>query len=161
MLGIDFLQVLLHAFNVVILFFGLYILLYKPVRQYMEKREEYYANMKKDAENKLGEAEDLRKEYEDKLAGAHDEIVAQKRKASSEIEEARMLRIAEAEKEADRIITEAKEDAEKQRNAIISDVRYEISGMISDAAEKLLYESSNSDLYETFLNEVEGSGVGD
>ncbi len=161
MLGIDFLQVLLHAFNVIILFFGLYILLYKPVKQFIAKREAYYADMKKEAETKLGEAEELRKDYEAKLEGAHDEIVAQKKKASIEIDEARKLRISEAEDEADRIIREAKEDAEKQRNAIINDVKYEISEMISDAAEKLLYESSNSDLYDTFLNEVEGSGVGD
>ena len=36
-LNIDFSQILLHLFNVVILFAILYFLIYKPVRNFMEK----------------------------------------------------------------------------------------------------------------------------
>ena len=41
-LGIDFAQIFLHLFNVVILFGGLYFILYSPVKKFMDKREEYY-----------------------------------------------------------------------------------------------------------------------
>ena len=59
-LGIDLLQVLLHAFNVVILFGGMYILLYSPVKKFMDKREEYYAGLDKQAKDRLSEADGLK-----------------------------------------------------------------------------------------------------
>ena len=38
-LNIDWQQILLHVLNFVILFGGLYFLLYKPVKNFMAKRE--------------------------------------------------------------------------------------------------------------------------
>ena len=38
-LNIDWQQILLHLFNFIILAGGLYLLLYKPVKNFMEKRE--------------------------------------------------------------------------------------------------------------------------
>ena len=39
-LNIDWQQILLHLLNFAILAFGLYFLLYKPVKAFREKREE-------------------------------------------------------------------------------------------------------------------------
>ena len=41
-LNIDWQQILLHLFNFAILAGGLYLLLYKPVKQFMEQREADY-----------------------------------------------------------------------------------------------------------------------
>ena len=49
-LNIDWQQILLHLFNFLILFGGLYLLLYRPVKAFMDKRTAYYADM--DAEAK-------------------------------------------------------------------------------------------------------------
>ena len=37
-LNIDFQQILLHMLNIVLLFGGLYLLLYKPVKKFMDER---------------------------------------------------------------------------------------------------------------------------
>ena len=42
-LNIDWQQILLHVFNLIILTGGLYFLLYQPVTAFMKKRQEYYA----------------------------------------------------------------------------------------------------------------------
>ena len=42
-LNIDWQQILLHMFNLIILTGGLYFLLYQPVTAFMKKRQEYYA----------------------------------------------------------------------------------------------------------------------
>ena len=42
MLGIDIQQILLHLLNFVILFTGLYVLLYGPVKKFMDSRIEEY-----------------------------------------------------------------------------------------------------------------------
>ena len=41
-LNVDWQQILLHLFNFIILFGGLWLLLYKPVKNFMAKREAYY-----------------------------------------------------------------------------------------------------------------------
>ena len=48
-LNIDWQQILLHMFNLIILTGGLYFLLYQPVTAFMKKRQEYYAAREKDA----------------------------------------------------------------------------------------------------------------
>ncbi len=44
-LNIDWQQILLHLFNFVILIAGLYILLYKPVKNFMAQREQHYKDV--------------------------------------------------------------------------------------------------------------------
>ena len=84
-LGIDFTQILLHLFNVIILFVGLYILLYAPVKAFMQKRSDYYAALEKDTKAALEEANAKKAEYEEKLAAVEQEIEEQRKAANSEI----------------------------------------------------------------------------
>ena len=44
-LNIDWQQILLHLFNFSILAGGLYLLLFKPVKNFMDKRAKHYADM--------------------------------------------------------------------------------------------------------------------
>ena len=73
-LNIDWQQILLHLLNFLILAVGLYLLLYKPVKAFMKKREDSYAEREKKTEEALRGAEKSRSEYEDKLARADEEI---------------------------------------------------------------------------------------
>ena len=41
-LNIDFQQIFLHLFNFIILALGLYLLLYRPVVAFMDKRQAHY-----------------------------------------------------------------------------------------------------------------------
>ena len=52
-LNIDWQQILLHLLNFVILAGGLYLLLYKPVKAFMEKRQAYYQEQDRQAAEKL------------------------------------------------------------------------------------------------------------
>ena len=82
MLGIDIQQILLHLLNFVILFTGLYVLLYGPVKKFMDKRTEEYKKMDEDAEEKLANATNLEAEYKEKLSAAEATI----RRAISNVE---------------------------------------------------------------------------
>ncbi|MBR1692087.1 MAG: ATP synthase F0 subunit B [Lachnospiraceae bacterium] len=156
-LGIDFLQIFLHLFNVVILFGGLYVLLYAPVKSFMQKREEHYKEMEEQAKSRLADADKLKEDYENKLRDAWQEIAAQKKKAAAELEETRQRRAREAKQEAQRIIEDARKDAEKMRSDIVDDARRDISGMIGEVAEKLLLEGAQGSVYDAFLDDVERS----
>ena len=66
-LNIDWQQILLNWMNFVILAGGLYFLLYKPVKQFMAKREEYYQELDQQVQEKLSQAEELKTQYQVKL----------------------------------------------------------------------------------------------
>ena len=55
-LNVDWQQILLHLFNFAILAGGLYFLLFKPVKDFMDKRLAYYQGMEKEAADKLEQA---------------------------------------------------------------------------------------------------------
>ena len=69
-LNIDWQQILLHWLNLAILAGGLYFLLFKPVKQFMEKREAHYREMEEQAAGKLREAERIQESYRQKLEKA-------------------------------------------------------------------------------------------
>ena len=54
-LNIDWQQILLHLLNFVILAGGLYLLLYKPVKTFVEKRQLYYQEQDAKAAKTLAE----------------------------------------------------------------------------------------------------------
>ena len=66
-LNIDWQQILLHLFNFTILFGALYILLYKPVKDFMDGREAHYADMDSKATQALADAESSKASYEEKV----------------------------------------------------------------------------------------------
>ena len=153
-LNIDWQQILLHLFNVALLFAILYFLLYKPVHKFMDERTEKYEKMKNDTENRLAEAEKTKSEYEKQLAEANAEIDALKAKARSDMAKAADASRQNAEKEAKNIIDAARTGAESEKKKIIDEARDEISGMLSEAAEKLVSERTAAS-YDEFLNAAE------
>ena len=58
-LNIDWQQILLHFFNFSILVGGLYLLLFKPVKSFMAKREKHYADMESAAQEREKSTADL------------------------------------------------------------------------------------------------------
>ena len=156
-LGIDFTQILLHMFNVVILFAGMYVILYSPVKKFMQQREEHYKELDESAQNKLAEAEEKNAEYEEKLKNAESEISQQKKKASMDIAAMRSSAEAEARSAANKIIEEAKKDAENQRKAIVESAKKEITEMVEEATRKVVLVENTDEAYDMFLDNAERS----
>ena len=143
-LNIDWQQILLHLFNFTILFGALYILLYKPVKNFMEGREAHYADMDSRAEQALADAENSKASYEKKEKDFDEEIRAEKSRLSKEIEA-----------ERERRLTAARGEAEREKNEIIESAQKEITGMVTDAMEKLTLEQTASDAFDQFLDAAE------
>ena len=143
-LNIDWQQILLHLFNFTILFGALYILLYKPVKNFMEGREAHYADMDSKANQALADAESSKASYEEKERAFDDEIRTEKSRMSKEIEAERERRLAAA-----------RGEAEREKNEIIESAQKEITGMVTDAMEKLTLEQTASDAFDQFLDAAE------
>ena len=154
-LGLDFLQVFLHLFNVVILFAGLYFLLYSPVKKFMDEREARFRQLDEDKNAALAEANRLKEEREAQLAGLALELEEEKKKAAGEISAMRTQKIKDAQEEADRIISKAEAEAGRKRREIVDGAKDDISSLIAEAADKLLLEGDTADFYDAFLDEAE------
>ena len=83
-LNIDFVQILLHLLNFVILAGGLTFLLFKPVSKFMEERRKRCEDQARETAEKAAENEKLKLEYEEKLKNVDAEISDMRTQAEQE-----------------------------------------------------------------------------
>jgi len=154
-LNIDFQQILLHLLNFTLLFAGLYFLLYKPVKNFMKKREKYYQDMQESADEMIKHAEDAKSEYEGKLRDVDAEIISRRKTAAEELEKQRRKKIEDAETEAAKIIEDAREEGQAMRDQIISSAKGQITDLVEDIARKALLNEDVSTTFDAFLDAAE------
>ncbi len=162
-LNIDYVQILLHMLNFVILAGGLTLILFNPVKKFMNERkrrfEEQEEKNRKDAE----ENERLRAEYEQRKADFEKEMADMRRKTEKETADAARAYIESCRKEAASILEKAERDAEKHKEQILDSAQTEIGEFVIGAAQKLLGDTATpertKDLYDAFLRQSEADAA--
>ena len=153
-LNIDWQQILLHFFNFSILVGGLYLLLFKPVKSFMAKREKHYADMEAAAVAREKDTEALKAAMAQREAD-FDAVLAEKRAAAAKEAEAYAQRQRDAAREqADKIVAAARENAENDRKKIVAEANREAVSIAEAAMEKLLAKET-SRAYDSFVNAAE------
>lgn len=155
-LNIDIQQIFLHMFNFIILTGGMYFLLYKPVKDFMDKRKAYYEGIELETKEKMSQANLLKEKYEQQLSGMQQEIARKKADAAREIEQSKEAELSLTKKKAQEILEDARIQGEKEKERILAEAQGEIAEMAAAATQKLLY-ASGSEAFDEFLNSVEGS----
>ncbi|MBQ3210028.1 MAG: ATP synthase F0 subunit B [Oscillospiraceae bacterium] len=154
-LNIDFLQILLHMLNFVILAGGLTFLLFKPVNRFLEQRREQFVQTEKKNLEDAEKNEQLRVQYEQKLRDADTEIAEKKKSAEKECADVSAQYIKEAREKAARIILKAENEAEERKGHILQSAQAEIGELVVSATQKLLSDTANperdSALYDEFI----------
>lgn len=150
-LNIDWQQILLHAFNFILLGGGLGFLLYKPVKKFMNGREEYYKNMDAEAEKKLADAKADAEKYSKLLADAEKKTEALRAEKLADAEREARARVAAAERESEKILDDARREAVEERDAMMRRADGEIADMVSKAVDKMVGERSG-DAFDDFIN---------
>lgn len=153
-LNIDVQQILLHMLNFVILFGGMYFLLYSPVKKFMDARAQKYADEAEKAEKALQEAEKSRAEYENKLQAAEKEIAEKKSAAQRELEKYSDDCRRAAEEKAAAIVSEAVAKAQAEKKSIVDGAKKDIYDIAVAAAEKIVY-GDPGEAYDGFLDKTE------
>lgn len=153
-LNIDWQQILLHMFNFLILVGGLYLLLYKPVKNFMEKRKNYFSEMDEKAKAEKDSAELEKQKYLNKLKNAESEIEKMKTDSMQSAKKIADKYIEDAKLERDQIISNAKTQAETEKEKIFRKANSEIEVMVSEAVDKMLVKDGTDPLDE-FLDRAE------
>ena len=140
--------------NLLIWYAIIRIFLFKPINKVIDKRnaaiQEKYDEAKKMQEEAQAEKE--------KYAACQDEIEAEKNKGldaarASAREEGRQL-IENAQKEADKVIRKAGEDARWEKDKMLEQAKHEILSLVLDAAASMNKKSDDSALYDEFLKKA-------
>lgn len=151
-LNIDLQQILLHWMNLVILVGGLYFILFKPVKAFMEKREAYFREKDEQAEAKLADARRIQAEYQAKLDAADEEIRQARIKAQQASQQAVEEQLAQAKAQAQQLLVHARTEAEHDREQILRSSQRELRKLATEATKKLAMEK---DPFDQFLDLAE------
>lgn len=145
-LNINIQQIFLHMMNFIILAGGLYFLLYKPVKIFMEKRTDHFAELEKQAEQTKAAVDSMEEKYQEKLKAAEEEGNAIKAKAAKEAEDIIKNSKLEAEAESRKILDNAHEMAKAEKDRIVQEAEHEIIDLVLAAEKKILHEAEESDV---------------
>ena len=135
------LQLVFHALLVLVLFFILGKLLFKPVQKILDKRKEMVQSSIEDAQQKQQQAQELKAEYDQKLAAAmteRDQIIQDAYKTAQEQERAIL---EDARQEAARIRERASREVALEQDKARDLLKKETVGLAAAIAEKFVRES--------------------
>ncbi|MDE6261239.1 MAG: ATP synthase F0 subunit B [Oscillospiraceae bacterium] len=157
-LNIDWQLILLHWMNLAILTGGLYFLLFKPVKKFMEQREAHYRELDQQAADKLAQAEQLRADCQAKLERADEEIRQERAQAQQAAAQAAQEQVEQAEEQARYIVAKAHAEAEQSKVRAIRESQKEMRELAAQAAKKLAAQPG-ADAFDQFLELTEGGGA--
>jgi F-type H+-transporting ATPase subunit b len=144
----------LLAIAVFVMFTFLSYLLFNPVRDMLKKRQDRVKDDIDSARKANEDAQDLKKDYEDRLRNIHkeeDAILSAARKRALE-NEAKILEDAIA--EAAGIIARANHQIELERKKAEDDIKKEIISVASMIAEKVVKEQIDTRIQDSLIDET-------
>lgn len=159
MLDFEFWSILEAVLNVLILFILLRIFLFKPINKMLDERTQSVQKDIDDAERAKKEAEELKEQYSASLSEAREEAGKLLRQAHDEAEIEREAIIRKSHEEAESIVSAASETIENERKRVIRQAHSQIADLAIEAASKIveanLDDEKNRRLVDEFLSEEE------
>lgn len=151
-----FATVIFTFINIIVLYFILRKVLFKPVTNFMDSRTKKIQDALNMAEEAKQKVEQLKIEYDEKLKEAKQEgqvIVEDYKKMADKAYE---TIIANARKEADMIIQNTKTELEIEKQQVISKVKEEMADLVLATTEKVLQQNidnkTNRKLISNFID---------
>lgn len=139
--------------NLIVLYFILKKLLFKPVTKMLQAREDEVNSMYEVAENAKAEAERVQQEYDGKIALADQEVdrlLTDGRMRAAELER----EATEAAKaQASHILTKAEQDAQLLQKQAVKELQSELSDMAVELAAKVTEKEINAADHEALIND--------
>jgi F-type H+-transporting ATPase subunit b len=156
--GVNFWTMIIAWVNLLILYFILKKLLFKPVKKMIDDRQKEVDDMFESAEKDRDDAKKMKAEYEEKLESANEESEEILRSAvrRAQLKEEEILR--EANDEASRVLERAEEEIALEKKRALNEVKDEVSsmaiGIASAVIERDVSESEHKDLIDDFINNI-------
>lgn len=147
------------VFNLLLLYFILKKILFKPVTEFMENRTNKIQEAIDSSNSMKEEIENLKLEYDEKLKNAGNEgkkIIDEYREiANKEYNSA----ISTAKIDAQKIIDDARREIEVEKERAITDLKKEVGDLVLSASEKVIKKNMDNDTNRKLISEFIDSGV--
>lgn len=151
--GVNFFTMIFAWINLVILYVFLKKLLFKPVKNMIDSRQKEIDDMYSDAENAKASANEMKSEYEEKIASAsaEGEEILRRAVKRAELREEEILK--EADEKAARVMERAEEQIELEKKRAINDVKDEVSSIALGIAEAVIERDIDKNDHDSLIDE--------
>ena len=151
-------SILWNIINILVLFLILKKFLIGPILAVIEKRQSMIDEGFETAQAKQQDADKLKGEYTEKLAGIDQEAEMIITKAQTDMALAYERTLKEAQEQAAIITKNAEETAAREKQQAISEAQEHIASLVMDATEKLVADAdlsnTNQQAYEDFIRKA-------
>lgn len=156
--GVNIFTMIFAWVNLILLYFILRKLLFKPVKKMIDDRQSEIDGMYEDAEGAKQTAELLKSEYEEKISHAEEESEQILRSATrrAQLREEEILKAAD--EKAARTLERASEQIELEKKRAINEVKDEVSDMAIEIAaaviERDISKKDHDALIDDFISKM-------
>lgn len=148
--------------NLFVLFLIVKKLFFKPIQKMLSEREREIKSSYDKADKAEKEAENLKVSYEEKISHAQTEAQRIVSEAVENASERSDSIVKEAEKEASGIMERAQKSIEAQKEAAFEELKGDVSSMAVDIAKKIIERDISEKDHEELINKaLEGLGGSD
>ena len=152
-ISVNIWQILISLINLLIMYLILKKFLFKPVQNIIATRKQQVENLYTEAQEKLGSAETMRSQYEEKLATARDEADGIVCNAQQTAQRRSDAMIAEATQQASHIKQRAESEITQEKKQMLSDVRSEISDLAVEIASRIVGREIRKEDHDSFVDD--------
>ena len=152
-ISVNIWQIIISLANLLIMFLILKRFLFKPVQKVFDTRKEEVDTMYAQANESRSQAEDMKREYETRLAAAREEADGLVRSAVQTAQKRSDAIVAEASSQASHLKQKASEEIAQERRQMLQDVRGEISDIAVSIASKVVEREINAQDHQDFVDD--------
>ena len=152
-ISVNIWQILISLINLLIMYLILKKFLFGPVQKIIATRKQQVEDIYTEAQEKLGSAETMRTQYEEKLATARDEADGIVRNAQQTAQRRSDAIVAEANSQASHIKQRAENEIAQEKKQMLSDVRGEISDIAVEIASRIVGREIRKEDHDSFVDD--------
>ena len=152
-ISINLWQILISLANLLIIYTILKKVLFKPVQKVVAAREEQVTKIYDEAQKDRESASSMKQEYEVRLATAREEADGLVRNAVQTAQRRSEAIVAEAASQASHLKQKAEEEIALEKKQMLQDVKSEISEMAVSIASKVVEREIQQKDHENFVDE--------
>lgn len=151
-------DLLIHIINIIVLFFLLRLILFKPVNKFLAARKTRIKNQLTDAAIRQDEAKRLQKEYEKQLETIEEQGNEILRDSITKASQESKMIIIDANERSDVLLSEAHEKIVKEKERAMEQMRREVAQIAIEIAARILKREvsaeDNQAVAEEFFREM-------
>lgn len=152
-ISVNIWSILVSLANLLIMFLILKRFLFKPVQKMMAARKQQVDQIYQDAKENRESAINMKQEYEARLAAAREEADGLVRNAVQTAQRKGDAIVAEANSQASHLKQKAEQEIAQEKKQMLQDVRGEISDIAVSIASKVVEREVKKQDYDGFVDE--------